>query len=122
MTVMSTPDWRRCMAVVCRNVCGEMRRPTRLGQTLAAPPTAKRSLFSTPAPWVSAGGRLPYRTVRCGAEGSVGGDAIRGEEMTMDDPMTVLRLQERPPPLLVVHDRAGQNQTKRGIAARARVP
>src|SRR2546421_5503266 len=48
MTVRSTPDCKRCMAVVCRRVCGEICLPFKVGHRLAATPTAAWSLFSTP--------------------------------------------------------------------------
>ncbi len=41
MTLKGTPDCRRCMAVVCRNVCGETAFLRRLGSFAAALATAK---------------------------------------------------------------------------------
>jgi transposase len=40
MTVMSTPDCRRCMAVECRTWCGVTWRSRRLGHSCRAPATA----------------------------------------------------------------------------------
>jgi len=48
MTVMSTPDWRRCIAVVCRTVCGEILRPRNEGHASAACWAARRRRKATP--------------------------------------------------------------------------
>jgi hypothetical protein len=48
MTVMSTPDCSRCIAVVCRMVCGDTRRPPSDGHFSVAAVTATRTLSSTP--------------------------------------------------------------------------
>src|SRR5450631_3625854 len=40
ITLMSTPDCRRCMAVECLRQCGEIVLPTRLGVVSAAALTA----------------------------------------------------------------------------------
>ena len=45
---MSTPDWRRCMAVVWRIVCGETVRSRRSGNADAAVVTARFSRCSIP--------------------------------------------------------------------------
>ena len=41
---MSTPDCSRCIAVVCRSVCGEIDRPSNDGQPVAAAFAALRDI------------------------------------------------------------------------------
>jgi len=48
MTLRSTPDCSRCIAVVCLTVCGEMRRPRSDGKRFSAAVTAVRRRCSTP--------------------------------------------------------------------------
>ena len=43
ITAMSTPDCNRCMAVVCRKVCGEIDRAFSWGFIWAATSTASAS-------------------------------------------------------------------------------
>src|SRR6476469_4704446 len=46
ITVTSTPDWSKCIAVVCRSVCGEMRRLVNDGHALVAVAMALARLSS----------------------------------------------------------------------------
>src|SRR5216117_423439 len=48
MAERSTPDCRRCIAVVCRSVWGEIRRFASEGQRVVAVAMAVRSRLSTP--------------------------------------------------------------------------
>ena len=70
MTVMSTPDCRRCMAVVCRNVWGDTCRPCSVAHPSAATRTERRSRSSTPA-------RDRGWPARFGNTGAVGSGRVR---------------------------------------------